>query len=197
MATLQDFRNERLRKLADLKALGVDPYPADTHRTHNTRDIIDQFDALEGQTATIAGRITGIRKFGKLAFIVVKDFTGDIQLFLQEEKVAERDPARSQLSMADLPLLDTGDFVEATGQVIKSKTGEISIFVEQLRLLTKALRPMPSAQEGFTNIEERMRRRYVDMNVNQEVRDRFVRRSRFWQATRDYLNKNDFIEPAN
>lgn len=194
MATLKDFRDERLRKLADLKELGIDPYPADTHRTHNAGDVVAQFDTLEGQTATVAGRITGIRKFGKLAFIVVKDFTGDIQLFLQEGKVAERDPVRSQLSIVDLPLLDTGDFVEATGQIIKSKTGEISIAVEKLRLLTKALRPMPSAQEGFTNIEERMRRRYVDMNVNQEVRDRFVRRSKFWQATRDYLNKNGFLE---
>jgi lysyl-tRNA synthetase class 2 len=194
MATLKDFRDERLRKLAELKELGVDPYPADTHRTHNAGDIIARFDALEGQAATVAGRITGIRKFGKLAFIVVKDFTGEIQLFLQEGKVADRDPSRSQLSMADLPLLDTGDFIEATGQIIKSKTGEISISVDNLRLLTKSLRPMPSAQEGFTNIEERMRRRYVDMNVNQEVRDRFVRRSKFWQATRDYLNKNGFLE---
>lgn len=194
MATLKDFRDERLRKLDELKQLGINPYPADAHRTHNIGDIAANFDSLEGQTATVAGRITGIRKFGKLAFIVLKDFSGEIQLFLAEGQVAERDASISQLSIADLPLLDTGDFVEATGDIIKSKTGEISIAVKTFRLLTKSLRPMPSAQEGFTNKEERMRRRYVDMNVNQEVRDRFVRRSKFWQATRDFLNANDFIE---
>lgn len=194
MATLKDFRDERLRKLEELKQLGIDPYPADSHRTHNAGDITSQFESLEGQTATVAGRITGIRKFGKLAFIVVKDFTGEIQLFLTEGQVAERDASISQLSMADLPLLDTGDFVEATGEIIKSKTGEISIAVKSIRLLTKSLRPMPSVQEGFTNKEERMRRRYVDMNVNQEVRDRFVRRSKFWKATRKYLDDHGFLE---
>lgn len=194
MATLKDFRNERLRKLDELKLIGINPYPADAHRTQATGDIIGHFDELQGQTATVAGRIVGIRKFGKLAFIVVKDFSGEIQLFFQDGRVGERNQALGQLGMADLPLLDTGDFVEATGEIIKSKTGEISIFVTNFRLLSKALRPMPSAQEGFTNKEERMRRRYIDMNVNQDVRNRFVRRSKFWQATRDYLNRHDFIE---
>jgi len=194
MATLKDFRDERLRKLEDLKKLGFNPYPADSHRTHMAGDIVSKFDELEHQTVTVAGRITGIRKFGKLAFIVVKDFSGEIQLFLQEGHVSEREVMAGRLSIADIPLLDTADFVEATGEIIKSKTGEVSIFVTDLRLLTKSLRPLPSAQEGFTNKEERMRRRYIDMGVNQDVRDRFVRRSKFWQATRDYLNQNGFIE---
>lgn len=194
MATLKDFRDERLRKLSELKQLGINPYPAESHRTHVMGEIINRFDELEGQTATIAGRVLGIRKFGKLAFIVVKDFSGEIQLFLQAGHVEARNPDTSQLSMDDLPLLDSGDFVEASGEIIKSKTGEISIFVTSFRLLGKALRPMPSVQEGFTNKEERMRRRYVDMNVNQDVRDRFVRRSKFWQATRDFLNQHGFLE---
>jgi lysyl-tRNA synthetase class 2 len=194
MATLKDFRDERLRKLDELKQLGINPYPAEAHRTHTAGEVIARFDELQGQTATIAGRIVGIRKFGKLAFIVIKDLSGEIQLFFQDSRVAERNAQLGQLGMADLPLLDTGDFVEATGEIIKSKTGEISIFVTTFRLLTKALRPMPSAQEGFTNKEERMRRRYVDMNVNQDVRNRFVRRSKFWQATRDYLNQHGLVE---
>ena len=194
MATLKDFRDERLRKLADLKELGFNPYPAESHRTHQAGMVKDSFDTLEGQTVTVAGRIMGIRKFGKLAFVVVRDQTAELQLFLQEGKVGERDAAHSVLAMADLPLLDTGDFVEATGPVIKTKTGEVSVQVEVLRLLTKALRPMPSAVDGFTNKEERMRRRYIDMNVNLDVRDRFVRRSKFWQATRDFLNSNGFTE---
>jgi lysyl-tRNA synthetase class 2 len=194
MATLKDFRDERLRKLERLKELGFNPYPAETYRTHNAGDVIDDFEKLEGQTATVDGRIVAIRKFGKLAFIVVKDFSGHIQLYLNEADVSARDVTKNQLGIEDLPLLDTGDFVEATGTIQKSQSGEISIFVKELRLLTKALRPMPSAAEGFTNKEERMRRRYVDMNVNQEVRDRFVRRSKFWKATRKYLDDHGFIE---
>jgi lysyl-tRNA synthetase class 2 len=96
--------------------------------------------------------------------------------------------------MEQLNLLDPGDFVEATGPVIRTKTGEVSVDVRQLRLLTKSLRPMPTDQEGFTSKEERFRRRYVDMNVNRDVRDRFVRRSKFWQATRKFLDDHGFYE---
>jgi len=194
MATLKDFRDERLRKLKELRDLGINPYPADSHRTHNASDIVAQFDNLENQVVTAVGRIVGIRKFGKLAFIVIKDYSGQIQLFLRLDNVAGLDAANNQIGIAELPLLDTGDFVEATGKVIKSKTGEISIEVTNLRLLAKSLRPMPSPIEGFTNKEERLRRRYIDMNVNQDVRDRFVRRSKFWQATRDFLNQKGFLE---
>lgn len=194
MATLKDFRDERVRKLKALRDLGINPYPAKSHRTHNASDIVAQFNSLEGQVVTAAGRIVGIRKFGKLAFIVIKDYSGQIQLFLRSDIMAGLDAANNQISIDDLPLLDTGDFVEATGRVIKSKTDEISIEVTNLYLLTKSLRPMPSVIEGFTNKEERMRRRYIDMNVNQDVRDRFVRRSKFWQATRDFLNQNNFLE---
>ncbi|MEO7904476.1 MAG: amino acid--tRNA ligase-related protein [Candidatus Saccharimonadales bacterium] len=191
MATLQDYRNERLRKLEELTTLGVNCYPADSHRTHHVDDVTARFDELQGQTVTVAGRIMSIRKFGKLAFIVVKDFSGQVQLFLRAGEMNELDAAAGVLGIKQLSLLDTGDFVEATGAVIKTQTGEISVGVKTLRLLTKSLRPMPTE---LTNKEERLRRRYVDMNVNQDVRDRFVRRSKFWQATRDYLNQNDFIE---
>ncbi|UTX51190.1 lysine--tRNA ligase [Candidatus Saccharibacteria bacterium TM7i] len=194
MATLQDFRNERLRKLADLQELGFNPYPAESHRTHETAAVKGDFATLEGQQVTVAGRVMGIRKFGKLAFIVVRDQSGELQLFLQDGAVGERNATKGILGIKDITLLDTGDFIEATGPVIKTKTGEVSVGVESLRLLSKALRPMPSAQDGFTNKEERMRRRYVDMNVNLDVRERFVRRSKFWQATRDYLNDNGFVE---
>ena len=95
------------------------------------------------------------------------------------------------LGAGDVRLLDTGDFIEATGKVGKSQTGEISVFSDFVRILTKTLRPLP---EKFTNKEERYRRRYVDMNVNPEVRERLVRRSKFWQATRDFMNAHGFIE---
>ena len=194
MATLKDFRDERLRKLSDLKDAGFNAYPADSHRTHNTADIKADFDTLENQVVTVAGRVMGIRKFGKLAFIVVRDMSGEVQLFIQAGLLAERNPAENILGLGDLPLLDTGDFIESTGPVIKTKTGEISVQAQTVRLLAKALRPMPSAQDGFTNKEERMRRRYVDMNVNLDVRERFVRRAKFWQATREFLDSNGFVE---
>jgi lysyl-tRNA synthetase class 2 len=194
MATLKDFRDERLRKLKEIRDLGICPYPAETKRSHRISEVLQDFDGLQGQTVTVVGRITGIRKFGKIAFIVVKDFSGQLQLFLRSDVTQALDVNKNQIGLNELPLLDTGDFVEAMGTVVKSQTGEISIETTNLRLLTKALRPMPSAVDGFTNKEERMRRRYVDMNINQDVRDRFIRRSKFWQATRDYLNQHEFVE---
>jgi lysyl-tRNA synthetase class 2 len=134
------------------------------------------------------------RKFGKLAFLVLRDMSGQVQLFLKSDTVAALDAAKSQLGMEQLNLLDPGDFVEATGPLIRTKTGEVSVDVRELRLLTKSLRGMPTDQEGFTNKEERLRRRYVDMNVNREVRDRFVRRAKFWQATRKFLDDRGFVE---
>lgn len=194
MATLKELRDERLRKLEELKKLGVDPYPAKAKRTYALADISSRFEELQGKPASVVGRIVNIRKFGKIAFIVVKDSSGELQLFLGADKVEKLKPEDSQLGFEQLPLLDAGDFIEARGTVIKTQTGEISVEVRQLRLLTKSLRPMPTKQDGFTNKEERLRRRYVDLNVNQEVYERFIRRSKFWQATRDFLNNHGFIE---
>jgi len=191
MATLQDYRNERLRKLAELKELGVNAYPAKSYRTQVIGDVKDKFEELEGSSVTIDGRIVSIRKFGKLAFIVLRDQTGETQLFIQDGTIKATDAAQGFLGIKHINLLDTGDFIEATGEVMKTKTGEISVGVKTLRLLTKALRPMPTE---LTNKEERFRRRYVDMNVNPDVRERFVRRSKFWQATRQFLLDEGFIE---
>ncbi|MFZ1250521.1 MAG: amino acid--tRNA ligase-related protein [Candidatus Microsaccharimonas sp.] len=197
MATLKEFRDERLRKLEELQKLGYNAYPARTHRSAMANDIVTQFDTKEGTTQTVFGRIKSIRKFGKIAFIVVRDFSGTLQLFLQDQKLAASDPKAGLVGIKDLNLLDTGDFIEATGTVIKTKTGEVSLELTGLRLMTKSLRPMPLEHESFTDKEERLRRRYVDMNVNIDVRDRFMRRSKFWQATRDFLISKDFIEISN
>ena len=197
MATMKEFRDERIRKLEKLREMGFDPYPAKANRTTNTSDILADFEAYDGKTETVFGRIKSIRKFGKIAFIVIRDFSGSMQLFLQAQTVHTTDAQKGFVGIEDLNLLDTGDFVEATGVVIKTKTGETSLQLSELRLVTKSLRPMPLDHESFTDKEERLRRRYVDMNVNIEVRDRFVRRSKFWQATRDFLIDNDFIEISN
>lgn len=191
MATLQDYRNERLRKLETLRQLGVEPYPAKSERTHTCAEVLSKYDELASKEVVVAGRVASIRSFGKLAFIKLRDQSGDVQLYLQRDDVSELDAARGVLGMKQLKLLDTGDFIEAKGVMTTTQTGEKSVGVRELRLLTKSLRPMP---EKLENKEERLRRRYVDMNVNPEVRERFIRRSRFWQATRDYLNNHGFIE---
>lgn len=194
MATLKDFRDERLRKLNELKELGINPYPAQASRTHTLAEISDNFAKLEGKTVTVVGRILNIRKFGRIAFVVIRDTTGSVQLFLRADGVGPVDSEKSQVGFDQLPLLDAGDFIQASGTVIKSKTGEISIDTAALRLLTKSLRPLPNAHDGFTNKEERLRRRYIDINVNAEVKERFLRRSAFWQATRQFLIDNGFVE---
>lgn len=116
---------------------------------------------------------------------------------MQEQTLAAFNAGENLIGISNLNLLDTGDFIEATGLVIKTKTGEVSLELTSLKLATKSIRPMPLEHESFTDKEERLRRRYVDMNVNIEVRDRMVRRSVFWQATRDFFNSKGFIEIYN
>lgn len=185
---LEDYRNERLKKLSVLREQGIEPYPSKSHRNTKISDVINHFDEKQGQEVCVAGRIVAIRSFGKLVFLKLRDVTGEVQIFM---KASSEATPEGLLGAKDVKLLDTGDFVEATGIVDKSQTGEISVFSDFVRLLTKTLRPLP---EKFTNKEERYRRRYVDMNVNPEVRERLVRRSKFWQATRDFMNKHGFIE---
>ncbi len=196
--TIDDYRNERLKKLAKLRELGADPYPAKSHRTVEIGELVQGFDQImadvaagkNGASVNVVGRIISIRSFGKLVFIKLRDASGEIQLFLKDGQV-ESFEKNHNLGLENVKLLDVGDFIEATGDLGKSQTGEISVFVQSFRLLTKSLRPIP---EQLDNKEERFRRRYLDMNINPEVRERFTRRAKFWQATRDFLNKNGFVE---
>lgn len=194
MATLKDYRDERLRKLDELKSLGFNPYPAASSRNTPTATVANQFTELEGKEVVVVGRITSIRKFGKIAFVVIKDASGSLQLFLREGVLSATNPASNCIGLDNLNLLDTGDFIEAAGKVIRTQTGEVSVEAVNVRLLAKALRPLPSAQDGFTNKEERLRRRYVDTNVNPDVYGRYLRRSAFWQATRQFLLDENFVE---
>jgi lysyl-tRNA synthetase class 2 len=193
MATLKEYRDERLRKLDELKNLGINPYPDRANRTNNLIEIKEKFEVLQGSEVSVVGRIINIRKFGKIAFIVIKDATETLQLFLTNEKLEGTVPENEQLGMDKLSLLDSGDFIEAHGTVIKTQTGEISIGLVKLRLLTKSLRPMPG-RDGFTNKEERMRRRYIDTNINPDVYQRYLRRSEFWRSLREYLIGENFVE---
>ena len=185
---LDDYRNERLRKLEEIRARGVEPYPSKAERDTRIFDVVNHFEEKKGQEVCIAGRVVAIRSFGKLVFIKVRDYSGEVQIFM---KASDEVTPEGLFGARDIKLLDVGDFIEARGVVDKSQTGEISVFCDFVKLLTKSLRPLP---EKFTNKEERYRRRYVDMNVNPEVRERLVRRSKFWQATRDFMNSHGYIE---
>ncbi|MBQ3310398.1 hypothetical protein IJG73_03100, partial [Candidatus Saccharibacteria bacterium] len=120
MTTLADYRNERLKKLDEIKALGIDPFPATSYRDTKLSDVTDNFAKLKGQTVTVAGRIIAIRSFGKIAFIKIRDYFGETQLFMKEE-AGEASAEEERFSIRHLNLLDVGDFVEATGTVDKTK----------------------------------------------------------------------------
>ena len=128
--------------------MGLNPYPSRSKRTHFAKTILDDFSKLEGQTATIAGRLMSWRKQGALAFAHVQDQSGKLQLFLRRNLVQPSDATEGRLGYAETNLLDIGDIIEATGKIIRTERGEISILVESLRLLTKAVRPLPDFQNG-------------------------------------------------
>ncbi len=194
MANLIELRNERLRKLNQLKSLGIDCYPSAVKKDIDLGSLNSDYNNKLGQEVNVVGRIAAIRKFGKIAFIKISDQYGSMQLFLQENSLIPLDSSKNIIGYSELPLLDVGDFLQANGTVALTKTGEKSVEVKSMTIIGKSLRPLPSKIEGFTSKEERFRRRYVDLNVNTEVRDRYVRRSLFWQSVRDYLNENGFIE---
>ncbi len=194
MASLKEYRDARLHKLEQLKQLGVNPYPAKSGKSVSNGEIIQGFAHWDGKTVTVAGRILAFREHGQLAFIDIKDSSGKVQLYIKADELVKANYTNSELNFSDLALLDSGDFVEANGKVTKTKAGEISVQVTSVRILTKSIRPMPPQWDGLKDKETRLRRRYLDTNLNQEVFDRFIRRSKFWQATRDFLNAHGFIE---
>ena len=194
MATLRELREARLHKLDQLKNLGIDAYPAISKKDFSNKVILDKFEELEGKEVSVTGKIFSIRGHGKLSFIDIKDASSMLQLVLKETDVLNADYKYSELNFSDLHLLDTGDFVEATGKVFKTQRGEKSIEVTKIRILTKSLRPMPDAWDGLKDKETRMRRRYLDTTINQEVFERFIRRAKFWEGTRLFLRDRGFYE---
>lgn len=194
MASLKELRRVRIEKLEKLKALGVDPYPARTTRSHENAEILKYFEKLQGTSVVVAGRIRAFRKHGELAFMDIKDDSGSIQLYIKAENIDSSNYSNSELMFKDLDLLDVGDFVEGFGDVTKTNSGEVSVEISKIRLLTKSLRPLPAKWDGLKDKETRLRRRYLDTTMNEEVRQRFIRRAKFWQANRDFLNERGFYE---
>ncbi len=196
MATnpLIEIRNGRLAKAASLRSLGLNPYPSKSGRTHYTKTILDDFASLEGQTATVAGRLMSWRKQGALAFAHVQDQTGKLQLFLRRNLVLPTDKATGNIGYADTNMIDLGDIIEATGKIIRTERGEISVLVEGLRLLTKAIRPLPDQWSGLKDREQVLRKRYLDTTLEPSSFERFALASKVVSSIREFLLKRGFLE---
>jgi lysyl-tRNA synthetase class 2 len=191
---LIDIRNIRLGKAASLRALGLEPYRSGSRRTHYAKAILEDFGGHEGKEVTVAGRLMSWRTHGALAFGHVQDQTGRIQLFLRRQLVRPTDAGAGTLGYAELHLLDLGDLVEATGKVTKTQRGEISVLVEQLRLLTKAIRPLPDQWSGLKDREQVLRKRYLETTLDGDCHRRFATISRMVAAIRAFLDQRGFLE---
>ncbi len=183
-----DLQQTRIAKLQTLRDTGRDPYPPRSERTITNAEAVAEFDRREGETHTVVGRLMLKRGQGKIAFLTVRDGTGDIQFFVQQNNVGE---VAMQVVKA---LLDLGDIVQATGTLMKTRNGEVSIDVTDIRLLSKALSPPPEKWHGLQDIEKRYRQRYLDLIANDEARQVAVQRSRILEATRAFMNGRGFLE---
>ncbi|HEU5149965.1 MAG TPA: lysine--tRNA ligase [Iamia sp.] len=188
-------RADRERKLAELKALGVDPYPADAHRTHLTQEVRDRYGELEGSTATLSGRLMARRGHGKLMFFDLQDAAGRLQSILDVSLLGGTDPATGSLSFEHVDrLVDRGDLIEITGEVTTSRRGEISLMASQVRMLAKAVEPLPDAWTGLSDPETLVRKRYLQSIIEPETRRRFEVVSEILFGIRAFLHERGFLE---
>ena len=196
------LEQQRLDKLERLREAGIDPYPLRSQRTHTTAEAIEAFESAGEDSeiiVTVAGRLQSVRDMGKSVFAHISDENGRIQLFLRREEVGE------EMHQVFRKLIDLGDFIQATGKIVRTRTGEISVRVSDWQLLAKAVSPLPVIKEqeidgetvrysAFSDVEERYRQRYADLAVNPEVRDIFRTRARMIIALRHFFEENDFLE---
>ena len=185
---VNELRKIRRDKLAALQAEGKDPFQiVKFDVTHHSQDIKEQFEELEGKTVTIAGRMMSKRIMGKASFCHVQDLEGTIQSYVARDSLGEE-------AYKEFKKLDVGDIIGITGEVFRTKTGEISVRADQLTLLSKSLQILPEKFHGLTNTDMRYRQRYVDLIMNPEAKDTFIKRSKILSAIRTYLGKEGFME---
>ena len=182
------LRAVRREKLAQLQAEGKDPYRIVKYDvSHHSQEIKDNFDTLEGKTVMIAGRMMSKRIMGKASFCHVQDLQGTIQSYVARDSIGE-EPYK------EFKKLDVGDIIGIKGYVFRTKTGEISVHAEELTLLSKSLQILPEKYHGMTNRDMRYRQRYIDLIMNPEAKDTFIKRSRIISAIRRYLDSQGFME---
>ncbi len=194
MEELNEIIAQRLRKLRELEDMGINPYPNDLDVTHTTGEVKAQYESLSTEqleetesNVSVSGRVMAIRKFGKASFVVIQDRDGKLQLFLQKSNLEEQYEFFKKY-------VDIGDFLWAYGPVFRTKTGELTVNARKIRLAAKSLRPLPEKWHGLTDVEIRYRQRYLDLIVNQDVRERFKKRTEIIGYIREYLNGRGFIE---
>lgn len=193
---LNEQQQQRLDKAEELRARGIDPYPPRSRRTHSAAEALSRFAQLEPEldggalpdAVTVAGRVSSIRNMGKSIFAHARDGSGAIQLYLRRDNVGD-DAFELFRRMIDL-----GDFVEASGHLFRTRTGEISLEVSQFTLLSKAINPPPEKWHGLVDTETRYRQRYADLIANEEVRRVFVIRSAIIRAMRAFFDSHGFLE---
>ncbi len=186
MATrLDTIREERIKKLGELKKLHINPYPSKI--TLDGKHIkISEARKSEGKEVMVAGRVMGMRGHGAIIFGDLRDESGQIQTFFKEDNLKEK--------YKELKLIDTGDFIALQGKVIKTQAGEITVEVSEFQLLTKSIRPLPSEWSGLKDEEERYRQRYVDLILNNDLKELFRKKAMFWQSMRNFLIEKGFLE---
>lgn len=192
----------RREALQELRALGIEPYPAaEFNVTAHSRTIVEEFDSLEGKEVVLAGRLMGKRIMGKASFAELKDAEGRIQIYISRDDISN-DEEKTAYNVVFKKLLDIGDFIGVKGTVFKTQVGEVSVHVTELHLLSKALRPLPIVKtdadgkihDAFADPEQRYRRRYVDLTVNDHVKETFLKRTRLFNAMRSFFNDRGYLE---
>ncbi len=185
---LNEILRLRREKLANLQSAGKDPFVITKFdQTHHSVDIKADYDALEGKTVSVAGRMMFKRVMGKASFCNIRDLKGDIQAYVARDSIGEE-------SYSDFKKLDVGDIIGITGEVFKTKTGEISVHASSVTLLSKSLQILPEKYHGLTDTDTRYRQRYTDLIMNSEVRDTFVKRSKIISTIRRFLDEQGFME---
>lgn len=183
-----ELRQIRLNKLEALQQAGKDPFAiTKAVQTHHTDEIRDNFEELEEKDVTLCGRIMSRRDMGKANFIDISDRKGRMQVYVRMNDVGEEE-------FKEFKKWDIGDIIQVTGYVFKTRTGEISVHAKELTLLTKSLLPLPEKFHGLQDTDTRYRKRYLDLIMNPEVRDTFVKRSNIIKEIRKFLDKEDFME---
>lgn len=191
---LDEILKERERKIETLKQMGIELYPAKSVKEAANKAVVDNFEQYEAKTLTLAGRIMAWREHGKLIFGNIKDQSGSIQLFIREDQMGPTNKETQSIGFLDLELLDIGDIIQATGEVVKTRTGEVSLMVKEIKLLTKSRLPLPDKWAGIVDIDEAFRKRYLDLLMESGKMERFERKAKFWSETRKFLAENGFIE---
>lgn len=186
----QSEHEDRIKKLTDLKKLNINPYPAKSKRTHLTSQVLADFSKLEKakKKITLTGRLMGKREHGNLTFAKLRDRSGEIQLAFSKKDVG----ADSYKIFSKL--IDMGDFIEATGIPFVTHKGEKSLMIGEWKILAKALRPLPEKWHGLQDEEEKLRKRYLDILLNEDVRKTIEKRALFWNSIRNFLHAKGFLE---